>query len=113
VLSKQTKQGGQQLLMLEAFQVANTLISGQYTSMVTAMEQVATNKAFYAPGHGYLDQETANWKPLILQSGDNEGETEDWVTTEAMGIALQALQSLLVPASDDSSTPLVLPTVGG
>jgi len=76
-LSKQTKQGGQQLLMLEAFQVADTLTHGQYTAMVTALEQVAINKAFYAAGHGYLDQETADWKPLVLQSGDNVGETED------------------------------------
>ena len=94
VLSKKTKQGGQQLLMLEAFQVADTLTSGQYTGMVTALEQVAVNKAFYAPGHGYLDQETADWKPLVLQTGANAGETKDWVTTEAMGIALEALLSL-------------------
>ena len=113
VLSKKTKQGGQQLLMLEAFQVANTVTDGQYSSMVTAMEQVAVNNAYYAAGHGYLDQETADWKPLVLQSGDNAGETEDWVATEAMGIALEALQSLPVPAFDISSTPTVLPTVGG
>jgi len=30
VLSKKTKEGGQQLLMLEAFQVANTLADGTY-----------------------------------------------------------------------------------
>ncbi len=113
VLSKKTKQGGQQVLMLEAFQMANTLTDGQYTSMVMAMQQVAVDKAYYAAGHGYLDQETAGWKPLVLQSGDNAGETEDWVTTEAMGIALEALQSEPVPAFDDSSTPTVLPTVGG
>ncbi len=99
--------------MLEAFQVANTLTRGEYTGMVTALEQVAVNKAFYAAGHGYLDQETADWKPLVLQSGDNAGESEDWVTTEAMGIALQALQSLPISASNNSSTPLVLPAVGG
>ncbi len=113
VLSKKTKQGGQQLLMLEAFQMADTLTGGQYTTMVLAMEKVAVNKAFYATGHGYLDQGTANWKPLVLQTGDNAGETEDWVTTEAMGIALEALQSLPVPASDDSGTPTILPAVGG
>ena len=113
VLTKKTKQGGQQLLMLEAFQVANTLTDGQDASMVTAMQQVATGKAYYPAGHGYLDQETADWKPLMLQSGDNAGETEDWVTSEAMGMALEALQSVPVPAFDDSSTPTVLPTVGG
>ena len=113
VLSKKTKQGGQQLLMLDAFQMADTLTAGQYTTMVLAMEKVAVNKALYATGHGYLDQETANWEPLVLQTGDNAGETEDWVTTEAMGIALQALQSLPVPAPNgDFGTPTVLPTVG-
>ncbi len=113
VLSKKTKQGGQQVLMLEAFQVANTLTNGTYTGMVTATEQVAINKAFYAAGHGYLDQETADWKPLVLHTGDNAGDAEDWVTTEAMGIVLEALQSLPVSPFDDSSTPAVLPTVGG
>ena len=113
VLSKKTKQGGQQVLMLKAFQVADTLTDGTYTSMVMAMEQVAVNLAYYGPGHGYLDQETADWKPLVLQKGENAGGTEDWVTTEAMGIALEALQSLPVPTSDDFSTPTALPTVGG
>ena len=79
--------------MLEAFQVANTLTGGQYTGMVMAMEGVAVNLAYYAPGHGYLNQETADWKPLVLQTGVNAGEIEDWVTTEAMGIALEALLS--------------------
>ncbi len=94
VLSKKTKEGGQQLLMLEAFQVADTLAGGTYSSMVLAMEQVAVNRAYYAAGHGYLDQETADWKPLVLQTGANAGEAKDWVTTEAMGIALEALLSL-------------------
>jgi hypothetical protein len=93
-LSKKTKESGRQLLMLEAFQVADMLTGGQYTNMVTVMEEVAVNKAYYTAGHGYLDQETADWKPLVLQTGANAGETEDWVTTEAMSIALEALLSL-------------------
>jgi len=93
--------------------LANTLTRGEYTSMVTAMEQVAVNKALYTAGHGYLDQETADWKPLVLQSSDNAGETEDWVSTEAMSIALQAVQSLPMSTSDDFSSPVVLPAVGG
>ncbi len=114
VLSKKTKQGGQQLLMLEAFEVADTLTDGQYTSMVIAMEKVAVDKAYYTAGHGYLDKETADWRPLVLQSGNNAGEAGDWVTTEAMGIALEALQTLPASASgDDSGTPTALPTVGG
>jgi hypothetical protein len=113
VLSKQTKQGGQQLLMLEAFEVAGTLTGGTYSSMVLAMEEVAVNKAYYTAGHGYLDKETADWKPLVLQTGDNAGETEDWVTTQAMGIALEALQSEPSPAPNgDFGTPTALPTVG-
>src|SRR6266699_846127 len=94
VRSKTTKQGGQQLLMLEAFQVADTLTGGQYTGMVLAMEQEAVNRANYAAGHGYLDQEKTDRKPLVLHTGANAGEAKDWVTTEAMGIALEALLSL-------------------
>ena len=110
VLSKKTKQGGQQLLMLKAFQVADTLTGGQYIGMIMAMEKVAVSKAYYAAGHGYLDQETADWKPLVLQTG----ESEDWVTTEAMGIALEALQSEpSLALGGDFGTPTVLPTVGG
>jgi hypothetical protein len=112
VLSRKTKQGGQQVLMLEAFQVANTLTDGQYASMVTLMQQVATEKAYDTAGHGYLDQEGADWKPVVLQSGDNTGETEDWVSSEAMGMALEALQSGPVPVFGGFSTPTVLPTVG-
>ena len=52
VLSKKMKQGGQQLLMLKAFQVADTLTGGQYIGMVMAMEKVAMSKAYYAAGHG-------------------------------------------------------------
>ena len=98
--------------MLEAFQVANTLADGTYSSMVLVMEQVAVNKAYDAAGHGYLEKEAADWKPLVLQSGDNASEAEDWVTTEAMSIAIEALQLLPVPATDDSSIPTVLLTVG-
>jgi len=76
------------------------------------MEQVAVNKAYDATGHGYLEKAAAEWKPLVLQSGDNAGEAENWVTTEAMDIAIEALQLLPVPATDDSSIPTVLPTVG-
>ena len=93
-LSKKTKESGRQLLMLEAFHVADKLTGGQYTGMVMAMAKVAVNLAYYAPGHGYLDRETADWKPLVLQTGANVGETKDWVTTEAMGIALETLLSL-------------------
>jgi len=112
-LSKSTKQGGQQLLMLAAFQMANILTNGAFASMVTVMEQVALNNAFYAAGHGYLDQESADWKPLVLQSGDNAGETEDWVSAEAMDSALQALQTVPVSTFISISPPGIFPMSEG
>jgi hypothetical protein len=47
------------------------------------------------------------------QSGDNAGETEDWVSSEAMDIALEALQSVFVPTLNISSASMVLPTIEG
>jgi hypothetical protein len=58
--------------------------------MQDALFQLAIGKAYYAPGHGVLFEETADWQPLKLKNG----ELEDWVTTEAMGIALEGLLSV-------------------
>jgi hypothetical protein len=113
VLNKKTKQGGLQLLMFEAFQEAETLSGGEFSSMVAALQQVALKKAFYAAGHGYLDQESADWKPLVVQSGENAAETEDWVTSEAMDIALQALQTGPVSTLDNVGPPSIFPAFEG
>ena len=53
------------------------------------MLEVAVEKAYYAPGHGYLYSTDANWQPHL-----RNGQTKDFVTTEAMGIALEALLSV-------------------
>ena len=52
-------------------------------------------------------------QPQVLQSGDNAGEAEDWVTAGALGIALQVLQILPASASYTFSTPTVGRAVGG
>lgn len=84
------KEAGRQLQMLEAFRVADSLTNNAYLGMQTAMTQVLETKAYYAPGHGILYQVTANWAPAPLKNGI----AQDWVTTEAMGIALEALFAL-------------------
>jgi hypothetical protein len=61
--------------------------------MQSQMLDVAVNKAFYAPGHGYLYEVNADWTPLVLKSGHDVIGTQNWVTAEAMGIALEAMLS--------------------
>lgn len=90
VLSDKTKESGRQIQMLEAFRVANAVTGNRYQEMQALMERVAAQKAYYAPGHGYLYDETVDWKPVTLKNG----ATEDWVTSEAMGIALEGLLSV-------------------
>ena len=89
------KEAGRQLQMLEAFRVADSLTNNSYLTMQNAMAHVLLTKAYYAPGHGILYATTATWAPAPLKSG----VAQDWVTTEAMGIALEALFSL------NASTP--------
>ena len=88
------KESGRQLQMLEAFRVANTLTNDRYRQMQTLMEQVTLGKAYYPAGHGYVFEESATWQILTLHGG----QLEDWVTTEAMGIALEALFAMEMPA---------------
>jgi hypothetical protein len=88
------KESGRQLQMLEAFRLANTLTNHAYQSMQDALTQVLLTKAYYAPGHGILFQVTANWSPTPLKSGIAQA----WVTTEAMGIGLEALFALSATA---------------
>lgn len=88
------KESGRQLQMLEAFRVANTLTNDRYQQMQALMEQVTLGKAYYPAGHGYVFEESATWQILTLHGG----QPEDWVTTEAMGIALEALFAVEMPA---------------
>lgn len=89
-LITKSKESGRQLQMLETFHVANTLTGNRYQKMEQLMLQVTVQKAFYAPGHGFLYEETADWQPPLLKNG----QQADWVTTEAMGVALEGLLSL-------------------
>lgn len=87
---KGVKEAGRQVQMLEVVHVLNTLTHNRYQSMQDALYQVATQEAYDKQGHGYLFEENADWTPLKLSNG----RPGDWVTTEAMGLALEALQSL-------------------
>ncbi len=62
--------------------------------MQDALEQVAAQRAYFAPGHGYLYQMTSDWRVVTLKNG----QPQDWVTTEAMGIALEGLLAARDPA---------------
>ncbi len=90
VTSREKKESGRQLGMLEVFRVANSLTNNRYQAMQDSMLQVALEKAYYAPGHGVLFEMTDQWTPLTLKNGVRA----EWVTTEAMGIMLEALFSL-------------------
>jgi len=46
-------------------------------------------------------------------NGCSKEPVQDWVTTEAIGIALQALQTVPVPAFLDFSPPTILPMIRG
>jgi hypothetical protein len=89
-ISKGSKETGRQLQMLEAFVVANTFTNDRYHDMQDAMLQVALNKAYYPPQYGVLYEESSSWQ--ILKTKD--GKPLDWTTTEAMGIAFEALFSV-------------------
>ncbi len=88
------KESGRQLQMLEVFRVANLLTNNRYQDMQDALEQVAAQRAYFSPGHGYLYQMTSDWRVVPLKNG----QPQDWVTTEAMGIALEGLLSAQDPA---------------
>ncbi|MBE3557896.1 MAG: hypothetical protein IMW89_01555 [Ktedonobacteraceae bacterium] len=89
-VNRKFKESGRQLQLLEAFRVANTVTHDRYLSMQQALLHLAVGKAYYAPGRGVLYQVTADWQPVRLKNG----QVQDWVTTEAMGIALEGLFSL-------------------
>ena len=87
-VNRSKKESGRQAHMLEAVAVANRLTHGRYRKLENAMLQVVTTRAYYQPGHGILYEQAPDWSLLPLKSGG----FEDWVTSEALGIALEALQ---------------------
>jgi autotransporter-associated beta strand protein len=87
-LANGKKEAGRQITMLQAFYVANSVTTNRYSSTEAALLTVALQNAYYAPGHGVLYEMLPNWS--LMTTG---GEPEDWVTTEAVGIVLEALFS--------------------
>ena len=92
-LSDKKKESGRQAHMLEAAVVANRLTNNRYKQLEADLVTVTTEKAYYAPGHGILYEQPADWGLLPTKDGGKE----DWVTTEAMGITLMALQERQMP----------------
>jgi hypothetical protein len=90
IISKAHKEVGRQIIMLQAFHIANQLTSGRYRETEDQLQSLAINKAYYAPGHGVLYDVNANWSLRRLRNGTYE----DMVTTEAMGAEMESLFSL-------------------
>jgi hypothetical protein len=87
------KEGSRQLHLLQAFAVANRLTGGQFRDMEEAMLRIALDKAYVPSAHGYVYLQAPDWSLLKAKSGGRR----DWVTSEAMGIALEALLTLQRP----------------
>ncbi len=84
------KEAGRQMLMLWAFHLANQFTHNKYQEMENLMLTVALSKVYYAQGHGVVYEIRSDW--TLLRYPDHT--LEDAVTTEAMGIELEALFSL-------------------
>jgi hypothetical protein len=84
------KEGARQLHLLQAFAVANRLTGGRFQEMEDTLLQIALEKAYVPAKHGYVYLKAPDWSLLTTKQGGQR----DWVTTEAMGIALEALLSL-------------------
>jgi len=89
-VNKVHKEAGRQMIMLQAFHIANNLTDGKYKETEEQERTLAVNKVYYAPGHGVLYDVNADWSLRKLPNGTYE----DMVTTEAMGAELESLFSL-------------------
>ena len=87
-VSDAKKESGRQAHMLEAAVLANRLTHGRYNRLEEELLTVITTRAYYTAGHGIPYEQAADWSLLALKAGGKE----DWVTSEAMGITLMALQ---------------------
>lgn len=84
------KEAGRQIIMLQAFHLANLLTRQKYAKMEQALLWLALNRVYYAPGHGVLYEVKPDWTPLAAPNG----LLADMVTTEAMGAELESLFAL-------------------
>lgn len=84
------KELGRQLIMLDAFHVADTVgkLGTLFRGMETSMKNLATNQEYYPTGSGYLYESRQDFSLVTIN-----GTPEDWVTSEADGAALEALFS--------------------
>jgi hypothetical protein len=81
------KEGSRQLHLFEAFCVANRQTQGRFQEMEDRLLDITLHKAYCPEQHGFVYLMDADWSLLTLK----DGSKRDWVTTEAMGIAVQAL----------------------
>ncbi len=86
-VTTKVKEAGRQMIMLQAFHLADILTGNRYKAMEDLMLQVALKDAYYAPGHGVLYEVHADWTPLTFHNGT----LNNAVTTEAMGAELESL----------------------
>lgn len=84
------KESGRQFHMLQAFHLADALTGNRYQAMEKLMLKVALAKAYYPQGRGIVYEMAPDWSLLTMKNG----QREDWVTSEAMGVALLALLGL-------------------
>jgi hypothetical protein len=87
---KGDKEGSRQLHLLQAFAVANRLTGGRFQEMEETLLRIALEKAYVPAKHGFVYLQAPDWSLLTAKQGGQR----DWVTTEAMGIAAEALLSL-------------------
>lgn len=81
--TKDKKTGGRSMAMLELGKILND------KTMITQMDNIFHQHIYQASPTGYegvLYEQQPNWQPYVLG-----GTTENWVTSEAMGIAMIAL----------------------
>jgi hypothetical protein len=88
------KKDTDQLALLEAYHLADQLdASHPFTAVETALTQVAVAHLYEPAQHGFPYEWRSNWTAVSEGSGSVR-TNEVWVTSEADGIALEALQSL-------------------
>lgn len=85
-----TKEAGRQMTMLPVFHLMNSFTNNKYQLMEEQMRDVALYKAYYAPAQGVLYEVNADWTPKLVH-----GQPQNWVTSEAMGVELEALFTIV------------------
>ncbi|HXA29967.1 MAG TPA: hypothetical protein VN193_14595 [Candidatus Angelobacter sp.] len=88
------KEAGRQLVVLDAVRVAATVgLGSRYADLQQRMTALAVGPDYYSHGAGYVYEVAPDYSLFL-----NHSVPEDWVTTEADGIALEALFALSDPS---------------